>query len=145
MIGDFIPMREGSRVGHCLDTVTGCWLWVGAKSRGGYGRVGVPGQRRTAQAHRMYFEREHGPVAAGLDLDHLCRNRGCVNPSHLEPVPRRVNARRGRGTKLTPLLVQEIRALVLTTPMTFSALGRKYGVHAKTISDAITLENWRTT
>lgn len=46
-------------------------------------------------AHRVYYEARFGPIPAGLQLDHLCRNRGCVNPDHLEPVTCRENLMRG--------------------------------------------------
>lgn len=141
-MSEFIPIRPGSRVGHIVDDATGCWLWTGAKATTGYGRVGVPMSRKTAQAHRVYYERAHGPVDRKLDLDHLCRNRGCVNPKHLEPVPRHINAWRGIRTKLVPMQVRAIRAQWTAGGITLSQLGRRFGVHAKTISDIVTRENW---
>ena len=78
---------------------TGCWLWTGATTPGGYGRLTVgsqiDGTRRQVRAHRRSYERLVGPIPDGLDLDHLCRTPGCVNPEHLEPVTRRENIRRG--------------------------------------------------
>ena len=59
----------------------------------GYGQFGVDG--KTVLAHRWYYESMVGPIPEGLDLDHLCRVRRCVNPAHLEPVSRRVNLLRG--------------------------------------------------
>lgn len=72
--------------------VDGCWLWEGAL-RGGYGRVKLDG--RTQAAHRASYELHVGPIPSGLVLDHLCRNRSCVNPAHLEPVTTEENIRRG--------------------------------------------------
>jgi hypothetical protein len=64
---------------------SGCWLWTGATGNpGGYGNVGFQGSTRGA--HRVVYELLVGPVPDGLVLDHLCRNRPCVNPDHLRPV-----------------------------------------------------------
>lgn len=71
-----------------------CWEWTGALFQGtGYGQVWADGTTRLA--HRVVYELLVGPIPVGLDLDHLCRNRSCVNPAHLEPVTRRVNVQRG--------------------------------------------------
>jgi hypothetical protein len=86
------------RVLNRVDDVNGCWVFQGAKSWG-YGVLGTgrrgDGTRRMTSAHRVVYEALVGPVPEGLDLDHLCRNRACVNPTHLEPVTRQVNLLRG--------------------------------------------------
>lgn len=86
-----LPDRFWSKV--IPEPNSGCWLWLGAGS-GGYGHTWAVGGRKWL-AHRLAFEVLVGPVPKGLDLDHLCRNRGCCNPAHLEPVTHRENARRG--------------------------------------------------
>lgn len=69
-----------------------CWLWQGATTKG-YGNIR---RRRTNIAvHRWAYEDAKGPIPPGMDLDHLCRVRNCVNPDHLEPVRRGVNVLRG--------------------------------------------------
>lgn len=69
-----------------------CWEWTDSL-RGGYGRLKVDGHY--IPAHVFAYQTFIGPVPDGLDLDHVCRNRACVNPLHLEPVTRSVNVRRG--------------------------------------------------
>lgn len=78
----------------------GCWAWQGAKNNSGYG-VFLPMSRQTGGvpvlAHRFSLALEGRFVPSGLAVDHLCRNRSCVNPSHLEIVTMRVNVLRGEG------------------------------------------------
>lgn len=67
---------------------TGCWLWVGPLQRNGYGYI--KWRRESgwghARAHRVAYEAAHGPIPEGLEIDHLCRVRACVNPEHLRAV-----------------------------------------------------------
>lgn len=77
-----------------FDLASGCWPWLRSGSKG-YGRLVVRGVRKLA--HRYFYEEMRGPIPSGLTLDHLCRNRACVNPWHLEPVTVRDNVLRGNG------------------------------------------------
>lgn len=74
-----------------------CWIWEAAKNRGGYGVFRM--NKRTCTAHRLAYTTFVGPIPKGLDIDHLCRNRACVNPDHMEPVTRGENTRRGDAPK----------------------------------------------
>lgn len=76
-----------------------CWIWKAAISANGYAKVYWEG--RMEPAHRILYLILRGPIPDGFDLDHLCRNRGCVNPDHLEPVTRRENLHRGDGPLIT--------------------------------------------
>lgn len=71
-----------------------CWVWTGYRDHRGYGRFRV--QRRSPRAHRVAVELARGPVPDGLEVDHLCSRRSCVNPAHLEAVTHTVNVARGR-------------------------------------------------
>ena len=68
-----------------------CWEWTAATSHG-YGVFVI--ERKNLRAHRVAYELMIGPIPQGLVLDHLCHNRGCVNPYHLDPVPLEVNSGR---------------------------------------------------
>ena len=73
---------------------SGCWLWQGQISRNGYGRHRVGPGRPLVAAHRVSYEHFVGEIPEGLQLDHTCRVRNCVNWAHLEPVTGSENTKR---------------------------------------------------
>lgn len=81
--------------GHVEVSPGGCWLWTAALNHDGYAWFSVMGV--ACLGHRWSYERVHGRVPEGTELDHLCRVRRCVNPKHVEPVPHRVNVLRGES------------------------------------------------
>lgn len=70
----------------------GCWVYAAALGRDGYGTITIFG--RTEGVHRASYREYVGPIAPGLTIDHLCRNRACFNPAHLEAVSHSENCRR---------------------------------------------------
>ena len=75
----------------------GCLLWTAHVTRGGYGQFWIPTKPRHVSAHKWWWEQINGSVPEGLELDHLCRNRRCVEPTHLEAVTHKTNMLRGNA------------------------------------------------
>lgn len=89
------PFEERFYAKVLCDIATHCWLWMGYRRKLGYGGIGRSrAGNGMALAHRVAYELEVGPIPYGLEVDHLCRNPPCVNPSHLEPVTSAENLRR---------------------------------------------------
>ncbi|NKR52965.1 HNH endonuclease [Rhodococcus hoagii] len=94
-----------------VDKSGDCWNWTAATDRYGYGLF-WPERRTSTKAHRFSYELAVGEIRDGLVVDHLCRNRRCVNPSHLEPVTSAENTRRG----IQPQKGKCLRGHVLVQP-----------------------------
>src|SRR3990167_1867066 len=86
-----LPKRFWSKV---MKQDNGCWIWIGCKVRGGYGRFAMTQKIRNKMAHRISYEDLIGEIKTNLELDHLYRNPSCVNPNHLEQVTSRENTLR---------------------------------------------------
>lgn len=89
-----LPWEERLANGFDL-TEDGCWQWQASLGADGYGRIQIA--KVSHRAHRLMWEYVVGPIPEGLQIDHLCRNRACVNPDHLEPVTQRQNILRGES------------------------------------------------
>jgi hypothetical protein len=84
-------IHDRLRAGMCVSE-TGCWEWLGVIHPHGYGSITVIG--RVSLVHRVSYAAFIGPLIPGLQVDHLCANRRCINPNHLEQVTAAINTRR---------------------------------------------------
>ena len=94
-LGARLPM-ELRFFAKVTESDSGCWQWIGATNTKGYGHIRAGGNMPVMSAHRWSWEFFNGPIPTGLEVDHLCFNRSCVNPDHLDVVTRYVNVHRGR-------------------------------------------------
>lgn len=87
---DWLPRRLAVKI--AVNPGTGCWEWTAVRQPDGYGKAKWNG--RMVSVHRLGYQLLVGPIPEGLEIDHLCRVRNCVNPSHMEPVTHAENVRR---------------------------------------------------
>lgn len=92
------PSRDEAFWQRVIEGTGGCWLWTGPLTRGDYGTFMAPNGKMT-RVHRYAYEVMVGPIPEGLELDHLCRVRLCVNPAHLDPVTHAVNVVRAYAVR----------------------------------------------
>jgi hypothetical protein len=119
----------------------GCWIWDGTIRPDGYG-VKQGGRGERAMAHRWVYERVAGPIPEGLELDHLCRVRSCVNPDHLEPVTHDVNCQRSATVKLTHDDVREVRRLHAERRLTNGQIADRFGICMSSVWKIATRRTW---
>lgn len=112
-----------------------CWEWMGSKNKYGYG------VHKGRLVHKSYYEDIYGRLSSGIFLDHLCRNRWCVNPDHLEPVDNKENIRRSPHTKLSKELAEEIKALV-SNGLSYRKIAAEYGVSKTTVELIVKGKLW---
>lgn len=89
-------VRIKSKLAYSAETFRGspCWIFTGSLDSSGYGLLWSVNTMR--KAHRLTYVEAKGPIPKGLQIDHLCRNRACCNPDHLEAVTTQENTRRGK-------------------------------------------------
>lgn len=104
-LGNVIRPARERFIANTRDAESGCIEWTGGLNGVGYGQfyAGKTSSNRTGKtyAHRWSYEQYVGPIPEGMHIDHLCRNRKCVNPAHLEPVTPGENVLRGNGRSAT--------------------------------------------
>lgn len=143
-----LPARFWSKV---KQVPSGCWEWTAARSHG-YGAYSI--NAKHVSAHRTSYLTLVGPIPEGLELDHLCRNRACVNPAHLEPVTSQVNTLRGESPSAQQARQTHCQAGHEFTPAnTRLSKGHRYcrecgreatrKAHAKAMADPVRAERRR--
>ncbi len=115
----------------------GCWNWNHILDTDGYGRW--YGKR----VFKLFYEKYKGKIPDGLQLDHLCRNRLCVNPEHLEPVTQAENVRRGQQTKLNKKQVIMIRKSYKPRIVTTRHLAKLFNISHSQVWRIINNLRWK--
>lgn len=129
---DYVPEDRG------FETL--CWIWQKSLDKNGYGNASQNG--KAGRAHRLYYRRFKGRIPKKYDVDHLCFVTSCVNPDHLEAVPKLVNQRRRRTTILTVEKVQLIHAMISDGKNCYE-IASIIGIAKATVYSAHKRYNWK--
>jgi HNH endonuclease len=134
------PPKSGYGPPYKVNEVTKCWIWQRSTDKDGYPYFKSDGA--VIRAHRFYFVCAGKRIPEGKELDHLCQNRLCVNPDHMEPVTHVENVRRGRRCNhLTLEKAREIRALRGT--LIYEQIAERFGISPSLVAHVMTNRVWR--
>jgi hypothetical protein len=146
----FLPGHNGRKKNrYIICPITGCWIWQLGTTESGYGTFqknfgrDLNGKRiiKTIFAYRHYWEQKYGSIPDNLEPDHVCRNRICVNPDHIELVTHAENVRRSPKTLLSVEKVKEAKKLK-DSGLTITEIAKMFNVHRTTIGKALSGVNW---
>lgn len=137
--GHNAKLKLHGRIEFVIDTVTGCWIWQRSKTAQGYGNITV--NNKQVLAHRFLYEQYKGVVPEGMELDHLCKNKFCINPDHLQPVTHAENCRRGPKSKLDWQDVRKIKTM-LAAGATHREIAEQFNVTHTTIGSIARGKAW---
>lgn len=130
--------RNKSPVDYIVDE-NGCWVWQKSLARG-YGKLRVDG--KTVSAHRYFYEKFIGPIPVGMTIDHVCKNKKCCNPKHLEVVTQAENNRRRSSTKLNIVTATWIRHIHDVTGFTHQKIADIVVVERRQVSRILHNDIW---
>jgi len=116
--------------------LNGCWIWDHSLDTDGYGRW------YSVRVFKLFYKKYKGEVPKGLVLDHLCRNRKCVNPEHLEPVTQIENVRRGKVAKLNHYNIGKIKELY-KSGINQIKIAKIYKINQSTVSRILNGLRWK--
>jgi len=123
-----------------IDASTGCWIWTGRINEGGYGAVSVG--KSGKKAHRVSYERAKGPIPEGMHIHHLCHNKACINPDHLEAVSPRDHLAADGKLVLSLEKAADIRTRFSAGGISKHALAAEFGTDRKTIRQILRNTTW---
>lgn len=129
-----------NKINHTVDSQTGCWIWGGKLNGNGY--AVSTRNHKSVRLARWLYERTFGALSVGMHVDHICRNRACINPYHLRPLTPRDNQLASPLLKLTKDKAREIRRL-RSSGKTFSAIGSQFGISKRYVFDIVKRDAWK--
>lgn len=124
---------------YAIDGATGCWVWLKGRTGRGYGVIQRNGKQ--IAAHRFFYQQHHGPIPADYHVHHVCENKVCVNPAHLEALPPKEHYRLSPTVKLTLEDANQIR-IMLASGETQASIAKRYGVAFQSISEIALGKTW---